>query len=74
VPAKSPEARALSASIAATTRWHPDRDTTDLARDLRAARLEEHIRAAVDAAPPLTAEQRDRLAQLLRGAPAAGAA
>jgi hypothetical protein len=35
-------------------------------RDLRAARLEHYIRKAVDAAPPLTPAQRDRLALLLR--------
>ena len=33
----------------------------------RVTRLEDHIRRVVDAAPPLTAEQRDRLALLLRG-------
>src|SRR3954467_1993787 len=37
---------------------------TDNAR--QAEQLEEHIRRVVDAAPPLTAEQRDRLALLLR--------
>lgn len=36
-------------------------------RDLRAARLADHIRKLVDAAPPLTAEQRLRLAGLLVG-------
>lgn len=36
-------------------------------RDLRAAKLEKHIRDLVDAAPPLTAEQRLRLASLLTG-------
>ena len=33
----------------------------------RAEQLEDHIRRVVEAAPPLTAEQRDRLALLLRG-------
>ena len=33
----------------------------------RVTRLEDHIRRVVDAAPPLTADQRDRLALLLRG-------
>jgi hypothetical protein len=42
------------------------------ARDLRAARLEDFIRKTVAAAPPLTPEQRDRLALLLRGAAAIG--
>ncbi len=36
-------------------------------RDLRAARAEDYIKHLVDQAPPLTAEQRDRLAVLLRG-------
>ena len=33
----------------------------------RVERLEDHVRRVVEAAPPLTAEQRDRLALLLRG-------
>jgi hypothetical protein len=37
----------------------------DAARDLKATRLADHIRAVVDAAPPLTEEQRARLAALL---------
>lgn len=37
----------------------------DAKRDLRAARLEDYIRKVVDAAPPLTDEQRRRLAVLL---------
>lgn len=37
-------------------------------RDHAAATLESHISRIVGAAPPLTAEQRDRLAALLRGA------
>jgi hypothetical protein len=36
-------------------------------RDLRAAKLEDYIRKVVDQAPPLTPEQADRLAALLRG-------
>jgi hypothetical protein len=36
-------------------------------RDLRAAKLAKHIREVVDAAPPLSAEQRLRLAGLLVG-------
>lgn len=35
-------------------------------RDLRAARLADHIKRVVDEAPPLTAEHRDRLMRLLR--------
>jgi hypothetical protein len=48
-----------------------DTETAELAaRDLRAAMLAEHIKTAVDAAPPLTDEQRARLAGLL--APSGG--
>lgn len=34
----------------------------------RQAQLDRHIQKIIDAAPPLTPEQRDRLAVLLRGA------
>ena len=37
-------------------------------RDYRAAKLAEHIRLTVDAAPPLSSAQRDQLAALLRPA------
>ena len=37
-------------------------------RALREERLAKYIRELVDIAPPLTSEQRDRLATLLRGA------
>jgi hypothetical protein len=40
-------------------------------RDFRAARLEDYIAKTVAEAPPLTDEQRDRLAVLLRGGVAA---
>lgn len=45
----------------------------DARRDLRAARLAEHIKRTVEAAPPLTPEQRDRLALLLRATSGADA-
>ena len=41
--------------------------TKDAARDLRAAKLERAIREAVEAAPPLSDEQRSRLSAILRG-------
>ncbi|MBM0233371.1 hypothetical protein JNW91_16815 [Micromonospora sp. STR1_7] len=41
-------------------------------RELRAAKLERAIRTAVDAAPPLTDEQRARLAGLLAPPQASG--
>lgn len=54
------------ARIAAIKRHHPDADTTDAERDLKAARAEEYIRALVETFPPLTGEQKARLAALLR--------
>ncbi|TKV61337.1 hypothetical protein FDO65_06990 [Nakamurella flava] len=43
-----------------------EKTVADLRRQLRADKLAEHIKKVVDQAPPLTAEQRDRLAALLR--------
>ncbi len=43
-----------------------DPDLLEARRDLRAARLEEYIARTVAAAPPLTDEQRSRLALFLR--------
>jgi hypothetical protein len=66
MPARDPEVRTISSRIAATERHHPDTDTSALRRDLRVAQLAAHIRRVVDAAPPLSGAQRDRLAVLLR--------
>jgi len=58
------------ARVASLSRSRPATDPDLLAarRDLRAARAEDCIQALVDAAPPLSQEQRDDLALLLRGA------
>lgn len=48
------------------TRPADDPDVVDAKRDLAAARLEEHVRRIVAAAPPLTPAQRDRIAGILR--------
>ena len=56
--------------MAALTR-HRDPDDpplSDARRDLAAERLTEVVRRVIAAAPPLTPEQRDRIAALLRGA------
>lgn len=42
---------------------------TEARRDHAAAKIAEFIRRTVDNAPPLTPEQRDKLATLLRDAP-----
>ena len=43
------------------------RDSTESRRAVTEAKLERAVREAVAAAPPLTAEQRQRLAALLTG-------
>jgi hypothetical protein len=65
--AKSPIRRRVAGSIGIIERHHGPDDPRlpDLRRDLRAAELEEHVRRIVDATPPLTPEQRDKIAALL---------
>lgn len=53
------------------SRNEDDPELVDARRNLKAERLADCIRETVDAAPPLTVEQRDRLAALLRPRPAA---
>lgn len=62
------EQNRLRAKLAHAARFRPDdAETLDRLRaELKTSRLEEHIRAVVDGWPPLNAEQRDRLAILLR--------
>lgn len=66
-------ARSRLASAAATAAKHPNdpvaaATVAELRRDYVAVALEEHIRAVVDEAPPLSEVQRARLAGLLLGA------
>lgn len=56
--------RKIAAAGGAARQGLPDSD--DRRADLAADRLEAHIRKVVDAAPPLTAAQKDRLAALFR--------
>ena len=53
------------ARLAAASRHHPDSNHVDLRRDLAAAKLETYVQRILDAAPPLTADQRDRVSALL---------
>lgn len=62
----SPESRRLRSKLANAHRNNPTADVTTIQRDYAAARLEDYIRRTVDEAPPLTREQRDRLAAILR--------
>jgi hypothetical protein len=70
--AHSEARRKAACRVSLSTRWHGPDDprTQEARRDLHAAELEYHIRRLVDQAPPLTDEQRTRLAALL--APVAG--
>ncbi len=61
----------IRSQIANTVKNHPGVDVTELRRQYKAERLAEYIKRVVDAMPPLTAAQRDRLALLLRGGDAA---
>ncbi len=70
MPASTQDRRSAQGSYAAAVRWRkPDQDQK--ARDFAFARLEDYIRQTVEAAPPLTDDQRSRLALLLRGGTAA---
>lgn len=68
----TPAERTNRARVAALRRHHrDDPKTQELAAAFKADRLALHIRKVVDSAPPLSAEQRHRLALLLReGRPA----
>jgi hypothetical protein len=61
------------ARVASLTRSRKpdDPELVDARRNMRTERLADYIKRTVDAAPPLTAAQRDRLALLLRGGDAA---
>jgi hypothetical protein len=74
MPAHDPLARHANARVAALKRHRPADDPAimEATRDLRAARLEEHIRRVVDTAPVLSTAQRDRLSVLLRPAASGG--
>jgi hypothetical protein len=66
----SPSIYARRARVASLSRSRAvdDPDYVDARRDLAAANLEQYIERVVAEAPPLTAEQRDKLAAILRGA------
>jgi hypothetical protein len=70
-----PEAHSLKqlrAGIArASKRTGDPMSAADKRRDYAAAKLEDYIRRTVDQAPPLTEDQRSRIAALLRGGEAA---
>lgn len=58
---------ALSRCVGNGERSADDPELAQARLNLRALRLEEHVRKVVTEAPPLTDEQRDRIAAILRG-------
>lgn len=59
--------------VAILTRHHPgSRELAEARRELAAAKLENFVKKAVDAAPPLTDEQRERIAALLSSSTVSG--
>jgi hypothetical protein len=74
--AKSPARRKAVSAISNTVRHHGPDDPRlpELRRNLRAAELEDHVRRIVDTFPPLTNEQRNQIAALLRPSPNGGRA
>lgn len=59
------------ARVAVASRKRDEGAQLEARQDLAAAKIEDYIRRTVDAAPPLTSDQRNRLALLLRGGDAA---
>lgn len=69
MPAKDPDQRTLVARVAALKRHRgkTDPELSEARRELRAARLSDHVARVVAEAPPLTPDQCERIAILLRG-------
>lgn len=65
-PALSQQRRQLRSHKATAVRLGRHDEAQRLDTEIRAERLADYIRETVDAAPPLTPEQRNRLALLLR--------
>lgn len=61
----SPERRRLRARIAGNSHSDSTTDTTGLRAEYKAMSAEEYIKTLVDSAPPLTDDQRRRLAAIL---------
>jgi hypothetical protein len=70
MPLATQSQRAVVARAHRAAKRDPSRadDLATAQRDYAALKLEDCIRKIVESAPPLTPEQRDRLAVLLRGA------
>ncbi len=61
----------IRGTLAATVRHHPDADVSGLRAELATERIAAYISRVVDASPPLSEDQRSRIAALvLRGSSA----
>lgn len=69
----TPLARSRS-QLAVACRLGTPEDVDEARRDFTAAKLADYIKRTVDQAPPLTDEQRERIAALLRPTAIGGAA
>lgn len=58
--------QAARARLGSASRWGTPAEAADARRDLAAANLEQYIGKVTADAPPLTDEQRDHLAALIR--------
>lgn len=65
-----PQVALTRSRVAVAARRRDELGVVSARRDLAEAKLADYITRTVDAAPPLTDEQADRLALLLRGTPA----
>lgn len=71
MPAHSPTLRQAVAKAGAAARGGDPERVLETKRDLAAERIAAYVERVVAQAPPLSPEQRDRLALLLRGTGAA---
>lgn len=65
MPTDESRLRTLQGRHGAAVRWNKP-NQAETARDLAAEKIATYVSQIVDAAPPLTAAQRDRIAALLR--------
>lgn len=64
MPESALSPRSAQARHAAAVRWGKE-NQAETARDLAAAKLEDYVRRTIASAPPLTVEQRTRIAALI---------
>ncbi|WP_153275297.1 hypothetical protein [Rhodococcus sp. P1Y] len=63
----SKRTQSLGGKLGTNRRHYPNGDHTDLETELATSKIEDKVREIVAAAPPLTEEQRGRIAALLAG-------